>query len=918
MYLVERGAELAGIAHLLKSSAAGRGEFVVVSGPAGCGKSALLAASSDLARARDMRVLFVGRGAGFGGHTRVDVVGAVRGLVEEATGDSSARELGELAQQMLNLASSAPILLVVDDAHLVDRDSFTLLREVGCRVKDAPLSVLVSNPRNTTPWQNFKEPAPLLHRVRKRRISTGPLTRAGVTDLARLRLGVEPTATLVDELIAVAGGNPFLTQAILDDGAAARGADRNVPVFGSAFTHAVLSWLRVPACAQLVEVVQAMAVFGTSCSLERLSHTVDVEPKRLRDILDGLIASGVVSSQLVLHPRIQEVLLKSADYTTLFQLRSRAAEVLYDDGEPAEDIARQLLMNGSAPQPWAVSILREAAEHAALSNRYEDAIMLLRFASRWCADDGTRTEINAKLVDIGWWLEPSAVSRRLRSLLESARNGCLSSRWLARLARRLAWLGSADEADEVLGLSLASMNETSDNWIELAISDFWISHLFPGMTRATSRRGSEMPPEMFVGGYPWLSSARELPALLVAGKQDTVRLRAEEILQRCRPNPTNLEAVQVALFSLLAAERHGPDRSWLAGLASEPGDETSPPRWRSMLCVADGVVSLWRGELSDAVRSVERALGQLDIQHWGALMGLPRGVMLLAMTEQGRHREVADELLRPMPPSFARSPYGLVYLRARGRHHLATGGLQAALADFRSCGHILGSWGMELPGLVPWRLDVSQTLLLLGERDEARLLAEEHLDLFPATPSRTRGIALRLRAMASPLGRRAAGLREAVTELERSGDALELARTLGALAQTYQQTGELAYGRKTLGRAEKLARRLGCGWALREISAAAASSRTPSDLVSHHIESGRTPTPTPSLTSTSSSWGATYPDLSAAEGKVADLAAQGFTNREIADALYVTVSTVEQHLTHIYRKLNIRGRAQLAGLVGSM
>ncbi|MEU5730649.1 AAA family ATPase [Streptomyces antimycoticus] len=896
VYLVERGVQLAELADRLDPGAIGRCEFVVVSGPAGSGRSALLAASSESARKRGMRVLPVGRD-GYGGTPRVDVVGAAGELVRSITGDVPAEDLGALAKQLLALTRSAPLLVVVDDVHLIDPDSYTLLRALvsAYGAETAPIAVLVSGTRHAAACQLLKELFPFFRRRRSRPIVTTPLTTVGMAELVRMRLSVEPSAVLVEELAAVTGGNVFLIQAVLDDTVAAGVTDSLV--FGPVFTQAVLFGLHAPACPQLVEVAQAISVLGASCDMERLSRTVE-EPRGLHRMVDGLIASGVLSDELTLHPRIRDVLLKSADGTRLPMLQSRAAEVLYDDGAPAPEVARQLLMNGSAPQPWAVAILCEAADQATRSYRYQEAVSLLQFASRWCSDHATRVEIRANLVDISWWLDPTMVSRQLRSLLDSARKGCLSSKWLARLARRLAWLGSVDEVEEVFGLALDSPHEDLATRIELAISDFWIAHLFPGAARHAPHRGSdELAPEMFVGDFPWLSSARELPALLVAGKQDGVQLRAEEILQQCRPNHTNLEAAQVALFSLLAAGLPDAVRPWLADLTPEHGDDTVLPQWRSMLYVAEGVGRLWQGDLPGAVESVERALRLLDTQQWGALAGLPRGIMLMAMTEQGRHQEVADELLRPIPPSFARSPYGLVYLRARGRHHLATGGLQAALADFRSCRDILASWGMELPGLVPWRLDLSETLLLLGQQDEARLLAEEHLSLLPEVPLRARGTALRLRAMASPLSHRAAGLREAVTVLERCGDALELPRALGALARAYQQTGKLAYGRRTLRRAKRLAERSDGVWALREISAATVSSRTPPELIALPTE---------------------YPDLSVAEGRVAELAAQGYTNREIADALYVTVSTVEQHLTHIYRKMKIRGRSELGSLVSSL
>ncbi|CAM5238065.1 LuxR family transcriptional regulator OS=Streptomyces antimycoticus OX=68175 GN=SSPO_064470 PE=4 SV=1 [Streptomyces antimycoticus] len=413
MYLVERGVQLAELADRLDPGAIGRCEFVVVSGPAGSGRSALLAASSESARKRGMRVLPVGRD-GYGGTPRVDVVGAAGELVRSITGDVPAEDLGALAKQLLALTRSAPLLVVVDDVHLIDPDSYTLLRALvsAYGAETAPIAVLVSGTRHAAACQLLKELFPFFRRRRSRPIVTTPLTTVGMAELVRMRLSVEPSAVLVEELAAVTGGNVFLIQAVLDDTVAAGVTDSLV--FGPVFTQAVLFGLHAPACPQLVEVAQAISVLGASCDMERLSRTVE-EPRGLHRMVDGLIASGVLSDELTLHPRIRDVLLKSADGTRLPMLQSRAAEVLYDDGAPAPEVARQLLMNGSAPQPWAVAILCEAADQATRSYRYQEAVSLLQFASRWCSDHATRVEIRANLVDISWWLDPTMVSRQLRT-----------------------------------------------------------------------------------------------------------------------------------------------------------------------------------------------------------------------------------------------------------------------------------------------------------------------------------------------------------------------------------------------------------------------------------------------------------------------------------------------------------------------
>ena len=56
--------------------------------------------------------------------------------------------------------------------------------------------------------------------------------------------------------------------------------------------------------------------------------------------------------------------------------------------------------------------------------------------------------------------------------------------------------------------------------------------------------------------------------------------------------------------------------------------------------------------------------------------------------------------------------------------------------------------------------------------------------------------------------------------------------------------------------------------------------------------------------------------LTASERRVAQMAAAGMTNREIAEALFVTMKAVALHLTHVYEKLDITGRAGLPGALG--
>ncbi len=166
----------------------------------------------------------------------------------------------------------------------------------------------------------------------------------------------------------------------------------------------------------------------------------------------------------------------------------------------------------------------------------------------------------------------------------------------------------------------------------------------------------------------------------------------------------------------------------------------------------------------------------------------------------------------------------------------------------------------------------------------------------------TAGVSLRLKAWTGAPGERQAVLRRAVDELRRSGDRLELARAMADLGRVLKESGEP-------GRANMVNRR---AWHLAKACGA--------DALQERILPGHVPASAPATGPTTAEEAGTGPRvaytelgdrLSDSEKRVAMLAVHGHTNREIALKLYITVSTVEQHLTRVYRKLNITRRQDL-------
>jgi DNA-binding CsgD family transcriptional regulator len=230
---------------------------------------------------------------------------------------------------------------------------------------------------------------------------------------------------------------------------------------------------------------------------------------------------------------------------------------------------------------------------------------------------------------------------------------------------------------------------------------------------------------------------------------------------------------------------------------------------------------------------------------------------------------------------------GLLYLQARGRYHMAIQRRHAALADFNACGRLMTRWELDLPALAPWRTEIGYCRLDQGDDTaEARQLAYEQLALVGEGGGRVRGMTLRALAATCDLQERVPLLREATEVLRDCGDQLELAHTLADLSRTLGMLGDHGKARTVAQRAHHIA--TFCVADPLRRSLLGADEKPPAEPVDERLA-----------------------ELSEAELRVAALASQGHTNRQIANRLYITVSTVEQHLTRIYRKLNVKRRADL-------
>lgn len=302
-----------------------------------------------------------------------------------------------------------------------------------------------------------------------------------------------------------------------------------------------------------------------------------------------------------------------------------------------------------------------------------------------------------------------------------------------------------------------------------------------------------------------------------------------------------------------------------------------------------------QGELRDAIADAGAAIQiatQLGFEagaHWA------RASLVDALTAAGE-LERAEELITELGAGFdwERAERGKLLLASRGRLRLAQGRTEGGVDDLLACGRSI-EFG-DHPALVPWRADAVAGLVRLGERAEAAALADQELELARAFAApRALATALRARALLDDGTRRIERLREALAVVKDSPAGLARADVLVDLGAAMRRANQRAAAREPLRRGLDLARHAGAASlverAYQELRASGARPRTRSFS---GVES-----------------------LTASELRIVRMAAEEMTNREIAQHLFLTLRTVEMHLSNAYRKLEISSRRELASALAS-
>jgi DNA-binding CsgD family transcriptional regulator len=785
----------------------------------------------------------------------------------EAVQQVNAPVLHGLTETLLGMATRAPLLIAVDDVHNADVASLQCLMYLIRRaVRSRVLLVVTEATWARQPRPMFR--ADLLSQPHCRQLRIHPLSQHGVASVLAERLGRAGTSELATACHQISGGNPLILGALVED-SLATGRQTPEPAVGDAFGQAVLSCL-YRSDATILDLARVLAVLGEPAPPALIGELLGVDEASATRTMDTATEAALLEGGQFRHPRARAAVLDAMEPTERVSLHERAAAVLYKNGAPAEVVARHKVAANRVGASWSVPVLREAAEHALQSDATSLALGCLRLAERASGDETERTAIRFALVRAKWRLDPATAERHIADLLAAIEAGHLTGRHAVALADYLLWHGRVDEAVALLDrVDQALAPGDSDTAIALYGARARQAFIAPGQAVHDGRRTRPLPS---IGGATTgnlaLRAAGLIDTLMADGPVEEIVDDAECILQQARLDDAAGHPILIALEALTYADCLDRAASWCDPLLRE-AEARKAPTWCAILSAVRAMISFRQGDLVAAERHARASLSHTTAKSLGVLIGIPLSVLVRTATMAGEHEQAMTHLNMPVPATMLDTRYGLLYLRARGHRYLAGGNHQAAVADFELCRDLMVKWRLDLPGLVPWRTDLAEAALACSETATAQDLIQEQLARLDSRNARTRGITLRLLATTLDVGHRRAVLHDAVEVLRDSGDQLELAR---AKEVHGDRTGLTI-------RAAQAARRVGDG--VRRFS---------------HPDPGML---------------AEITELSDAERRVAELAAQGHTNRQIAHRLYVTVSTVEQHLTKVYRKLRINRRTDL-------
>jgi DNA-binding CsgD family transcriptional regulator len=936
--LLERDWGLERIEGCLGRARQGHGGALVVEGPAGIGKTVLLAAGLGMAASEGFRVLRA-RGAEL---EREYAFGVVRQLVEPVLAGASEEERArllegppEVAAQLLglgervtagapvapdpsfavlhglywlcvNLAAKGPLVVAVDDAHWADGASLRFLAFLLPRLEELHVAVLLAaRPAESGDSRGLL--AALMTDPATEVVTVAPLSTSGVATLVAAGLGAKPEAEFAAACWEATGGTPFLVRALVE----ALRDEHITPVTASAASvqnvatatsdrWTMLRLVRLGPDA--IRLAQAVAVLERA-ELDQAARLAGLTVPDAARAAELLVGAGVLD-ELPLsfaHPLLRGAVYRDIAISERAEAHGRAARLLAKAHDSPARVAEHLLATVPASDGWTVQQLRTAAREAGARGAPESVAVYLRRA----LSESPPPEVEGgMLLDLGlaeFGAGQPGWDDHLKEAVDAASGDTARIAAALLFANALRWQERTAEAIEVCdGVAARLQDRNPEGRQTLEAMAVVCGVLDATTTSAVADRAlallvrarRQSVPGQCLAAAAYVAALVNEPADQVADL--VLRALAAGAQPRSEPGdppwlPGGAFRHPSAVVTLLWAERYDAAQA-LADAAVADAQASANAMILPAVLAQRAWLALRRGDLTAAEADARALLEAPGPPAPPILRNRATSVLVDVLVERGDLDE-AERTLDPVAADLAgRAVTAHVLRHSRGRVRFAQRRFGEAFGDFRAAGEITIGGLAPSPCYLPWRSDAALTVLALGEPDAARRLSDEEVELARSFGApRALGVALRAAGLVAGGQRGEALLREAIAVLAGPDNRLEHARTQADLGAVLHRRNHLADARRLLRQAVDTAHHLG---------AVALARQAETDLRATGAKPRRV-----RLTGLEA--------LTARERRIAELAADGLTNREIAQTLFVTDRTVEGHLTNVFTKLGVRSRTSL-------
>ena len=860
----------------LREFLAGAGlRTLVLTGGPGIGKTALWEAGIDAARelgqhvavvrpsGAEARQSFAGLIDLFDGIDMSGLPGPQRAALEGAllraapAGDRQAVALGTLNK----LRWLSPLVVAIDDVQWLDPASAEALAYAAPRL-DSVAFLVARRPGRRPPLERV---------LGGEHLEVGPL---GLDDTRRLladRLGLSLPRPLMRRLAETTQGNPLFALEI----GRALGPSDEIPL-----PDAVEDMLgiRVSALPEAQRRALLAVALGGDLRPDELAAVADAE-----DAIDAGILHADAGRIRPSHPLLGAAARKHARPRERRELHRALADAVAGE----ERRARHLALAAQQPDAGLAETVAAAADGAAARGATAEAVELAEQALRLTPAGPERTE---RLLALAHQLETAGERRRVTELLtpELAAlppGGPRVHAWLllangagvetfmdrrAHFERALAEAG-ADPALRAQALASMALSTAAEGVERLADVETWAQEALAASAGPRVER-------LALRALGWARSLAGRPIDDVCERFRAASPGAVQLID----SPEPVAGLRLVWRGEL--ERARATLTRYAELADERGESVSYAWMRLNLCELGLRAADWA--------TVSRLLDEWAESADEELLITPTYQRCRALVAAGRG--LAEDARRWATPALEVSePLGFRWQVLESRRALGVAALRAHEPGV-AAGHLRAVWehtqraGVDEPGAFPVAPELVAALVELGEPEAAQAVTDRLRDL--------------AEAQEHPWGLASAKRCAAVVQLASGEDSGDLAQAAAA----YEELGlpaDAAHSLLALGRAQRRLKKWGAAReALERATAGFEAIDAPGWAEEARSELARVGArrPTPSG------------ELTPAERRVVELAADGSSNKEIAHALFVSVRTVEAHLTHAYAKLGVRSRSQLA------